>query len=135
MNESCIFCKIIKGEIPADIIYQDDICIGFLDIHPVSHGHSLIIPKEHHTWMWETPDDILAHINIVAKNIIQKMITNLPCDYVKISIVGTDVPHFHIHLIPQKITSGITDPDFRTTQTYSNEDEKESVIQKIRGEL
>ena len=68
-NKNCIFCKIINKEIPAPIIYEDDKLFGFLDINPVTKGHSLLIPKEHHVWIHETPDEVIAESFVTAKKI------------------------------------------------------------------
>ncbi len=103
MNQDCIFCKIVSGLIPANKVYEDDDFISFLDIHPVEIGHALLIPKEHWHWMTDVPDEIIAKAFIVAKKLMTQMKQDLPCDYVQVSIVGKDVPHFHIHLIPKKL--------------------------------
>jgi len=102
MND-CIFCKIISGQIPAYKVYEDGQCMAFLDIHPVSLGHMLVVPKSHYEWMQDTPDDVLSHIMIKSKKLINHMKESLPCDYVQVSIIGKDVPHFHVHLIPRTL--------------------------------
>jgi histidine triad (HIT) family protein len=101
--DNCIFCKIISGQIPAYKVYEDDKCMAFLDIQPVSMGHTLLIPKSHYEWIQDTPDDILSHIMIKSKKLINNMKESLPCDYVQVSVVGKDVPHFHVHLIPRTL--------------------------------
>lgn len=103
MNEECIFCKIVSGIIPANKVYEDDDFVSFLDIHPVEVGHALLIPKTHYTWMTDAPNEVIFKIFILAKEMMIKMKNELPCDYVQVSIVGKDVPHFHIHLIPKKL--------------------------------
>lgn len=99
--DNCIFCKIIKGEISSHKVFEDEDCFIFLDINPVTLGHTLLIPKEHYKWMQETPDEILNHCFLQAKNLMNKMKDKLKADYIQLSVVGTDVPHFHIHLIPK----------------------------------
>lgn len=101
LNENCIFCKIINKEIPCSFTYEDDKFIGFLDIKPKAPGHTLLIPKKHYEWMQETPDEVISEIFILTKSIMKKMIKETPCDYVQVNILGKDVPHFHIHLIPK----------------------------------
>ena len=108
MNESkenCIFCKIIKKEIPCSFTYEDDNFVAFLDIKPKAPGHTLLIPKEHYVWMHETPDEVISNIFITTKKLMNKMIKETPCDYVQVSVLGKDVPHFHIHLIPRFLIS------------------------------
>lgn len=91
----------IKGEIPCSKVYEDDKFFGFLDIKPVSEGHMLLIPKEHYPWMQDVPDEIIKDIFVTAKKLMIDMKERLKCEYIKVSIIGKDVPHFHIHLIPQ----------------------------------
>jgi histidine triad (HIT) family protein len=106
--DNCIFCKIIAGEIPAYKVYEDDQVLAFLDIHPVSTGHTLLIPKNHYEWMQDVPDDVLAYSFLKTKNLMKSLKENLNCDYIQISVVGKDVPHFHIHLMPRMLTDGLT---------------------------
>lgn len=129
-QKNCIFCKIIKKEIPAWVIYEDDKFIGFLDINPVAKGHSLLIPKEHHAWIHETPDELLSEAFIISKKIIKIMRKNLSCDYVQVNVTGTDVPHLHVHLIPRWLDDGL--PRFENL-TYKNEEEKEEMMKKIKN--
>lgn len=101
--ENCIFCKIVKGEIPAEKIYEDDKVIGFLDIHPKAPGHTLLIPKEHYRWFIDLPDTLYSDLFISAKKLGQKLKVDYEADYIRLGIVGTDVEHVHVHLIPLKI--------------------------------
>lgn len=99
--ENCIFCKIIKKEIPCSDVYEDNNFLAFLDIQPVSDGHLLLIPKKHVVWMQEAEDEIISEIFKLTKKLMLVMKKGINCDYVQVSIVGKDVPHFHIHLIPR----------------------------------
>ncbi len=105
--EDCIFCKIVSGDISSYKIYEDDICIAFVDIHPVSPGHILIVPKSHYRWFQDVPDTELSFIFLTAKKMIPKLKEKLNADYVQLSVVGKDVPHFHLHLIPRKLSDNI----------------------------
>ncbi len=98
---NCIFCKIIKGEIPSNKIYEDEKFLAFLDINPESKGHTLLIPKDHYEWIQDTPDELISEIFVVAKKIIKDLIKETDCQFVKVKVIGKDVPHFHIHLIPE----------------------------------
>jgi histidine triad (HIT) family protein len=102
MNNDCIFCKIATKEIPSSIVYEDQNFFGFLDNNPKAEGHTLLIPKEHYVWMYDAPDEIVAEAFIVTKKLMKEMLEKYKVDFVKISVMGTDVPHFHIHLIPRK---------------------------------
>lgn len=102
--ENCIFCKIAIGEIPANKVYEDDTVIAFLDISPKAPGHTLLIPKAHYPWFQDLPDDIYNTLFRAAKKIAQDIKIQNNADYVRLGIVGTDVPHTHIHLVPQKLS-------------------------------
>jgi len=125
--DNCIFCKIVKGEIPSDKIYEDKKFFVFLDIKPVSFGHLLIIPKEHIIWMQETPDKIIGDIYILAKRMMLGLKKSLKCDYVQLTVVGNEVPHFHIHLIPR-----YKNDNFKNlpTKEYKNTESKK-ILNKI----
>lgn len=110
MSET-IFSKIIQKEIPSDIIYEDDVVVAFLDIHPVNPGHTLIVPKEYSENMLQTSDEILSHIICVAKKIAPTILdvvgstgynftTNNGLD------AGQIVMHMHFHLIPRFAEDG-----------------------------
>lgn len=100
----CIFCRIITKEISAEIVYEDDIAIAFLDAHPKALGHTLLIPREHYVWMQDVPDELLAKMFVTAKKLMIELQTKYSADYVQLDVVGKDVPHFHIHLVPQKLS-------------------------------
>jgi histidine triad (HIT) family protein len=126
--ENCIFCKIAKGDISADKIYEDKEFLVFLDIKPVSHGHILIIPKKHIVWMQEASDEIISKIFILTKKIMLAMKNGLPCDYVLESVAGNEVPHFHIHLIPRYLNDGLK--EFPRID-YKNSEHQNEIKEKI----
>lgn len=100
---NCIFCKIIKGEIPSYTFYEDDIVKVFLDVNPNEEGHTLIIPKKHYTNIEDIPLETLTHINKISKDIYQLLKTKLKPD--GLSLVQNngsiqEVKHYHLHLIP-----------------------------------
>jgi histidine triad (HIT) family protein len=130
--ENCIFCKIIKKEIPAEIVYEDENFLAFLDIRPVSHGHILIIPKEHILWMQDASDDIISKIFLLTKKIMTAMQKGLPCDYVLESVAGNEVPHFHIHLIPRYFNDGLQ--EFPRID-YEDDVHQSKIKEKITGAL
>ncbi len=102
--ENCIFCKIAAGDIPANKVYEDDKIVAFLDINPKAPGHTLLIPKTHHQWFQDLPDDIYDALFRAAKKVAQDLKVQNNADYVRLGIVGTDVPHAHIHMVPQKLS-------------------------------
>ncbi len=129
-----IFEKIIDREIPADIVYEDDICIAFLDIAPVKKGHVLLVSKSPYPWIQEVPNDELFHMMTIVKRIIYAMKSKLAADYVKVSIVGTEVPHFHIHLIPYLFSDKILNSHTRKNESYEP-GESVDYVQKIKTGL
>ncbi|MBX9765282.1 HIT domain-containing protein [Patescibacteria group bacterium] len=98
--DTCVFCKIVSGEIPSPRTYEDEKVIAFLDIRPKAPGHTLLIPREHHAWFYELPDDLSDHLFRVAKKLAKELKAKHNAYLVKLSIVGDQVPHTHIHLIP-----------------------------------
>lgn len=101
--DDCIFCKIVRGEIPAQKTFEDDEFIAFPDIHPKAPGHTLLIPKAHYQWFTDLPDELYTKLFDNAKLLARELKRQNGADYVHLSIVGKDVPHVHVHLIPQKI--------------------------------
>ena len=103
---NCIFCKIVAKEIPATIIYEDNDVLVFMDIGPIIKGHALVISKKHYDSIGETPDEILARLHGVAKQIAQAQMNGLGADGVNImqnngTAAGQEVPHIHVHVIPR----------------------------------
>lgn len=103
-DPNCIFCKIISKEIPAQVVYEDEHSIAFLDIHPVAKGHTLLIPKKHYPWFYDVPSDIAQSWFTAAQTLANKLKGEYRSDYVELKIIGVDIPHAHIHLIPRKLT-------------------------------
>lgn len=128
----CIFCKIVKKEIPCAKAYEDEEFLAFLDIQPVADGHMLIIPKKHVVWMQDAPDEMISQIFILTKKLMLAIKNGIGCDYVQVSVVGKDVPHFHVHLIPRYLNDGF--PQFQTKK-YKDTESSEKVLNKIIGAL
>ena len=128
MENECIFCKIGKGEIPSSKVYEDNDMLAFLDIHPVNKGHLLIIPKEHFPFMPDVPDELLSKLFVKAKELMVILKKAVEADFVVCSVVGLDVLHFHIHLVPRYHKDGLK--DFWPTKEYK-ENEIEQFKEKI----
>ncbi len=104
--EDCIFCKIIKGEIPSFKVYEDDKVIAFEDINPISQGHTLIIPRQHAQDLWEIGPEALSAVHLASKKIIQAIKGALnPSGVACLQLNGPGanqvVMHYHLHLIPR----------------------------------
>lgn len=109
----CIFCKIIKKEIPSEIIYEDKKTVVFLDIAPVHPGHCLVVSKEHHSTFLETPDDLACYMLSIVKKTAKAVITATNAQGVNVGInngvaAGQIVQHTHYHIIPRFSGDGLT---------------------------
>ena len=105
MEENCIFCRIIGGEEMVSIVHEDRAAIAFLDVQPVSHGHTLVVSKEHYETLFDLPEELLTHCMAVAKRIAPGLRRAVGAHAINVFSAngkagGQDVPHFHMHLIP-----------------------------------
>lgn len=103
-EKNCIFCKIVKKEIPSEIVYEDNEFLAFLDINPQTPGHTQIIPKEHHRWVWDVPN--IGQYFEVAKKIAQAERKAFETDWILSKIIGDEVPHAHIWIFPNSNVKG-----------------------------
>lgn len=97
---SSIFSKIVNREIPAYIVHEDDKFLAFLDINPLKKGHTLVIPKVETDYIFDLDDDVLSEMMIFAKKVAKGIKKVIECNRVGVAVVGLEVPHCHIHLIP-----------------------------------
>lgn len=95
-----IFSKIIAGEIPCYKIAEDDKFYAFLDINPLKKGHTLVVPKQEVDYIYDLADNDIADMHIFAKNVAKAIKKAIPCQRIGIAVIGLEVPHAHIHLIP-----------------------------------
>ena len=100
MMSDSIFTKIIKGEIPCYKIAEDDRFIAFLDVSPIKKGHTLVVPKVQIDYVFDLDDSLLSDLMIFAKKVAQKMQRAISCERIGIAVIGLEVPHAHIHLVP-----------------------------------
>lgn len=103
MKDNCLFCKIIKGEIPSYKVYENEHTLAFLDINPESYGHTLIIPKKHFKNYQDIDLETIKKVNETGKIIFDKIKTNLNPDGIRLvqnNGIIQDVPHYHLHIIP-----------------------------------
>ncbi len=103
----CIFCKIVAGDIPSYKVYEDDDTLAFLDIMPNNHGHTLVIPKDHHQNIEEVPEELLSKTILVVKKVGKSIKDNLGVKGYNVCenndpIAGQVVPHLHFHIVPRK---------------------------------
>lgn len=110
-QDNCIFCRIIKGEIPSHTLYEDEQFKVILDVNPATKGHALILPKEHYANLYELPEDTVADAIKLAQRMMKRMTERLDCDGFNIvqnngEVAGQTVFHFHMHLIPRYKNDG-----------------------------
>lgn len=110
--EDCIFCKIVKGEIPCTKIFENDKVLAFLDIMPVSPGHTLVIPKEHKETLLDLPEETIAELGKVLKKVSKAVMATMEADGFNIGMnnykaAGQLVPHAHFHIIPRTVEDGL----------------------------
>lgn len=128
---SSIFSKIIAGEIPCHKVAENEKFFAFLDINPIQQGHVLVIPKIETDYLFDLEDDTLTGINLFAKKIAIALKKAIPCQRIAVLVLGMEVPHTHIHLIPISMES---DLDIRKKMVATPE-ELANVAEKIREKL
>ena len=128
--EPSIFTKIVKGEIPAYKIAENERYLAFLDVFPTTKGHTLVIPKEQVDYIFDLNDDLYLGLMAFAKEVAKAIKKAVPCNRVGVAVVGLEVPHAHVHLIP---LNSMQDMNFANKKEFSKE-EMEEVAEKIRAE-
>jgi histidine triad (HIT) family protein len=104
MKDDCVFCKIVSGDIPSYKVYEDAEFLAFLDIRPWAPGHTLIIPKDHHAWVWDVPNS--EGYFSLARRIALAQRKAFNTDFIIAKIFGEEVPHAHIQVYPNEGTQG-----------------------------
>lgn len=127
-----IFTRIINGEIPCYKIAESDRYFAFLDINPVSKGHTLVIPKQETDNIFDLEDELLAGLHVFSKKIARAIDVAIPCERVTVAVVGLEVPHAHIHLIP---IQSMRDFSFANPKLKLSKEEFEDIADKIRGAM
>ena len=123
-----IFSRIVKGEIPCYKIAENERFFAFLDINPVAKGNTLVIPKRETDYIFSLDDEELAEMSVFAKKVAQAIEKAVPCKRIAVAVIGLEVPHAHIHLIP---ISQEGDMDFKKEHVHMSEEEFREVQQRI----
>ncbi len=123
-----LFTRIINGEIPCYKIAENDLFIAFLDILPVAKGHALVVPKKEIDYIFDLPNEELQALNIFAKEVARKIQAVIPCKKIGISVIGLEVPHAHMHLIP---INSIHDMNFEKERLKFTAEEYAELCQNI----
>ena len=123
-----IFSRIVKGEIPCYKIAEDERFFAFMDINPVAVGHTLVIPKREDDYIFNLDDDEIGAMMVFAKKVAKAIEKAVPCKRIGVAVIGLEVPHAHIHLIP---ISQEGDMDFKKEHVHMNEEEFKEVQKRI----
>ena len=124
-----IFSKIIQGEIPCWKIAEDENYLAFLDINPLAKGHTLVVPKQEVDYIFDVDDLLLAGMMVFSKKVAKAIDKAVDCKRVGVAVIGLEVPHAHIQLIP---INNISDIDFSRPKLKLNQEEFKSIMEKIR---
>ncbi len=127
-----IFTKIVNGEIPSYKIAESENYYAFLDIHPLAKGHTLVIPKKEVDYLFDINDDLYAGLLLFAKKIARAIQKVVPCNRIGMTVIGLEVPHAHVHLIP---INSIYDMDFKQPKIQFTTKEFEEIAMDIRNAL
>ena len=125
-----IFSRIIAGEIPCYKVAEDDRHFAFLDINPLTKGHTLVVPKREVDYIFDLEDDELQQMIVFAKRIARKIKSKIECKKVAMVVLGLEVPHAHIHLIPMNSEN---DVDFHREKLHLTPEEFQEIAAKIAG--
>lgn len=125
-----IFTKIINGEIPCHKIAEDKNFLAFLDISPLKEGHTLVIPKTETDYIFDIEDGLLAKMMVFAKEVASKIKTAMPCNRIGVAVIGLEVPHAHIHLIP---INEMNDMNFANQKLVIDQETLAEIAKKIRA--
>ena len=126
-----IFTKIIQREIPAHIVAENDRFIAFLDIHPLVMGHTLVIPKQEIDYIYDLEDEDLQELHVFAKRVAKAMEEICDCERIGMSVIGLEVPHAHIHLIPIQTMDDMNFSRTKLSPTHPELSEMAARIEKV----
>ena len=127
-----IFSKIIAGEIPSYRIHENDRFYAFLDINPLAKGHTLVVPKVEIDYLFDLEDDLIGEMMVFAKEVARALDLTMECKRVGIAVLGLEVPHAHIHLVP---INGLHDIEFSRPKLQLSAEEFVAIAEKISAAL
>ena len=127
-----VFTRIVNGEIPCYKVAEDNKYLAFLDINPLNEGHTLVIPKQETDYIFDLDDQILAGLLIFAKKVALAIDKSVDCERVGIAVIGLEVPHAHIHLVP---LTGMGDLNFANPKKKFTPEQFSATAARIKGNL
>ena len=125
-----LFSRIVSGEIPCHKVAENDDFLAFLDIQPLTKGHVLVIPKIEIDYIFDIDDDLLGKMIVFSKEVAHKIKTVFPCKKIGITVIGLEVPHAHIHLVP---INSLSDMNFSSPKLSLNSDELMEIASRIQN--
>lgn len=125
-----IFTKIINGEIPSHKILEDEDYLAFLDVFPLAKGHTLVIPKKEVDYIFDLDDKILGGLHVFSKKVAKAIEKAIPCRRIGTAVLGLEVPHAHLHLIP---INQLSDINFAREKIKISQEELAEIAQKIKS--
>ena len=129
---SSIFTRIINREIPGYIVAEDEQCIAFLDINPLVMGHTLVVPKKEVDYIYDLDDHTLTALNLFARRVAVAIEKSVSCKRIGVAVIGLEVPHTHIHLVPMNRTD---DLNFTRDKLSPSKDELAAMAERMRNNL
>jgi histidine triad (HIT) family protein len=137
LPEDCAFCRIVAGETEAHLVFEDDVSLAFLDNRPLFHGHSLLVPREHHETLADLPDDLVAPLfaNAQRLSIAIRDAMDAKGTFVAINnVVSQSVPHFHVHVVPRRPKDGLRG-FFWPRRKYERDEDAAAAAEAIRARV
>ncbi len=125
-----IFTKIVNGDIPCYKIAENEKFLAFLDVMPLNEGHTLVVPKVEIDYIFDLDDDLLSEMMVFAKKVAIKIKKAIPCRKIGVAVVGLEVPHAHIHLIP---INSVSDMDFGREKLKLSSQELEDIAARLNA--
>lgn len=125
-----IFTKIINREIPGHILAEDEKYIAFLDVSPLVMGHTLVVPKQEVDYIFDLDNDTLAGLTVFAKKVAHAIKKTVPCKRIGVAVIGLEVPHTHMHLVPM---NSMGDINFTKPKLNPSKDELTAMAEKIKA--
>lgn len=126
--EDSIFTKIINGELPSYKIAENKDFIAFLDLMPLRRGHTLVVPKAQVDYIYDLSDNMLSELMVFSKVVAKKIESKIKCTRIGIAVIGLEVPHVHIHLIP---IDSVSDMDFNQKKLNFSKEEMQDIVHLI----
>jgi histidine triad (HIT) family protein len=137
VDENCLFCRIVSGEVPATVVYEDESSMGFLDHRPLFHGHTLLVPREHVETLGDLPKELVAPLFETTQLLTRVVESAMDAEGTFVAMnnrVSQSVPHLHVHVVPRRRKDGLKGFFWPRTK-YKSEEEMETVKKQIVAAL